>query len=121
MTFKGWHLRDDLKDLKVKAPEFDGNLNSESYLDWAHALERIFELKYYDDEKAFKLAIIKYTGYTSLWFEQLKKNRAREAKSKIKTWSKLKRHMDKRFLPPSYKQELYLKITCLNQENQKVE
>ena len=29
--------------------------------------------------------------------------------------------MDKRFLPPSFKQELYLKITYLNSENLKVE
>jgi len=28
--------------------------------------------------------------------------------------------MDKRFLPPSYKQELYRKITSLNEENPKV-
>ena len=29
--------------------------------------------------------------------------------------------MGKRFVPPSYKQELYLNITSLNQENLKVE
>jgi len=29
--------------------------------------------------------------------------------------------MERRFLPPSYKQELYLKITSLSQENLKVE
>jgi len=56
-----------------------------------------------------------------LWYENLKKNRARETKSKIKTWSKLKKHMEKRFLPPSYKQELYLKSTILSQENLRVE
>lgn len=49
-----------------------------------------------------------------LHYEDLKKSRATEAKSKIKTWSKLKKHMDLRFLPPSYKQELYFKITSLN-------
>ena len=51
----------------------------------------------------------------------MKKSRAREAKSKIKTWSKLKKHIEKTFLPHSYKQELYLKITSLNLENLKVE
>jgi len=115
------HLRDDLQDLKVKALKFDCNLNPKNYLDWVQALERIFELKDYNDEKAFKLAILKMKGDASLWYEHLKKSRAREAKSKIKTWSKLKKHIDKRFLPPSYKQELYLKITSLNQENLKVE
>ena len=44
-----------------------------------------------------------------------------EGKSKIKTWVKLKKHMDKRFLPATYKQELYLKVTSLQQGNMKVE
>ena len=35
--------------------------------------------------------------------------------------AKLKKYMDKRFLPPSYKQELYLKATSLSQENHKIE
>jgi len=43
-----------------------------------------------------------------------------EQRTKIKTWSKLKKHMEKRFLPLSYKQELYLKITTLSQENLRV-
>jgi len=59
--------------------------------------------------------------YTSLWYEHLKKNRAREAKCKIKTWFKRKKHMKKRFLQSSNKQELYIKITSLSQENLKVE
>ena len=83
-----------------------------NYLDWVQALERIFELKDYNGEKSFLFAILKLKGYASLWYEDLKKTRAREVKSKIKTWFKLKKH--KRLLTPSYKQELYLKIPSLN-------
>jgi len=81
-----------------------------NYLDLVKALERIFEPKDHNDEKAFKLAILKMKRYASLWQEHLTKSRAGEAKSKIKTSSKLKKHMDKRFLPP-YKQELHVKMT----------
>ena len=73
----------------------------------------IIELKEYNDKKAFKLVILKLKGYASLWYETLKKNKVRKIKSKIKTWSKLKKQMEKRFLSPSYKQELYFKITSL--------
>jgi len=66
------------------------------------------------------LVILKLKRYASVWYETLKKNRARKPKSKIKIWSKLKKHMEKRFLPPSYKQELYPKITSLSQENVRV-
>jgi len=75
-------------------------------------LERIFEPREYNDEKSFKFTILKMKGYTSLSYENLKENRAREAKSQIKTWSRFK-HVNKRFLPSSYKQELYLKIISL--------
>ena len=94
------HQRDDLKDLKVEALKFDENLNLKNYLDWVQAIERIFEFKEYNDEKSFKFTIIKLKGHASLWYEHLKKSRASEGKSKFKTWSKLKKYMDKRFLPP---------------------
>ena len=44
-----------------------------------------------------------------------------EGKPKIKSWVKLKKHMDKRFLPATYKQQLYLKVTSLQQGSMKVE
>jgi len=56
-----------------------------------------------------------------MWYETLKKNRVRKTKSKMKTWSKLKKHIERRFLPPSYKQELHANFTSLSQENLKVE
>jgi len=34
--------------------KFDGNREPESCLDWVQAIERILELKDYDDKKAFK-------------------------------------------------------------------
>ena len=73
------HPRDDLSDLNVEALEFNDNLELETYLHWIQAIERIFELNEYNDEKDFKLAILKTKGDASLWYENLKKNRAREA------------------------------------------
>jgi len=50
---------DDLSDPKIEALEFDSNLELENYIDWVQAIERIIELKECNDEKAFKLAILK--------------------------------------------------------------
>ena len=79
------HPRYDLTDLKIKASKFDDNLKMKNYIDWVQVIERIIELKEYNDEKAFKLVIHKLKGYASLWYETLKKHRARKTKSKIKT------------------------------------
>jgi len=67
------------RDFKIKAAEFYENLNSENYLDYVQSMERIFGLKEYNVEKAFKLAILELKGYVSLWHEKLKRNIAREA------------------------------------------
>jgi len=53
---------DDLKGLQVQALK----LNSQNYLDWMQAIKMIFELNEYNEEKSFKLAILKLKGYDSL-------------------------------------------------------
>ena len=113
--------KDDLKDLRIEAPEFDGSLKPEDYIEWIQALERIIEIKGYSRERAFKLAVLKLKQYASLCYENLKRTRALEGKPKVKIWVKLKKHMDKRFLPATYKRQLYLKVTSLHQGSMKVE
>jgi len=90
---------DDLSDIKFDPPEFEGNLNPDLFIEWIQASERFIEVKEYSNEKAFKVAILKLKKYASLWYENVKKQRGREGKPWIKTWSKLKRLMSKGFLP----------------------
>jgi len=84
-------------------------------------LERFFKVREYSDEKAFKVAVLKLKKYASLWYENVKKQRTREGKTRIRTWSKLKKLMTKRFLPDNYKRELYLRVSSLSQGRISVE
>jgi len=70
-------------------------------------MDRIFEAKGYNDERSFKVASLKLTRYASVWFENIKKQMAREANRKINSWEKLKPLMNKRFLPESHRQDIY--------------
>jgi len=74
---------DKFRDIKVEPWEFNGNLNPDEYLEWVQVLDRIFKAKGYDDERSFKVASLKLTRYASLWFENIKKQRATEGKRKI--------------------------------------
>ena len=112
---------DDLRDLKFDPPEFEGNLYPKAFLEWMQSIERFFEIKEYLDDKAFKIAILKLKRYASLWYENLKRQRSKDGKPRIKTWSKLKRLMTKRFLPDNYKGDLYLKVSSLSQGRSTVE
>ena len=76
-------------------------------------MKMIFEVNKYNDEKSFKMTILKMKGQTSLCCENQWRNTTKKAKSKIKRKSEIKKYMDKRFLPSSYKQRLYLMITSL--------
>ena len=78
-------------------------MNLENYFDWVQAIESIFEMKEYNEEKSLQLVILKLKGYASLWYEHLRKNSIGKVESKIKTWSKFKKHMDKKSQPSSYK------------------
>ena len=93
------HNEDDLRDMKFDPPDFEGTLNPDVYLEWIQTVERLFKAKGYSNENSFKIAILKLKKYASLWYENTKAQRAREGKPWINTWSKLKKLMNKRFLP----------------------
>ena len=100
----------DDREIKVDLPDFNGSLDPNDFIDWLHEIERVFEFKGYNEEKKCRVAILKFKGYASLWWENVRKKRERERKDKIRSWDKLKRVLKKRFLPDDYKQDLYLKL-----------
>ena len=111
---------DDLRDIKVDPPDFEGSSNPDDYLEWVQTMDRIIEVKGYDERKGLKMAVIKLKKYASLWYENMKHERQLEGKKKIKTWSKLKECMQKRFVPHAYKQDLYLQMNNLKQGTKEV-
>ena len=111
----------DDREIKVDLPDFNGSLDPNDFIDWLHEIERVFEFKGYNEEKKCRVAILKFKGYASLWWENVRKKRERERKDKIRSWDKLKRVLKKRFLPDDYKQDLYLKLHHLKQGDKRVE
>ena len=72
-------------DFKVDIPEFEGRLQPDEFVDWLQTVERVFEFKDVPDEQKVKIVTIKLKKHASIWWENLKKKRAREGRSKIKT------------------------------------
>jgi len=102
--------------MRMNPPKFEGTLNLNHYLEWIQTLESFFDVKEYLDYKAFKMATFKLKKYALIWYENTKRQRAKEGRPQIKTWSKLRKLMYKRFLSDLYKNELYLRISSLNQD-----
>ncbi|GJX15136.1 BREVIS RADIX-like domain-containing protein [Tanacetum coccineum] len=109
---------DDLRDLKEEPPEFHRGTNPDNFIEWLNDIENIFEVKGYSDEKSYKVVVLKFKKYASLWWENVKAKREKDGKAQMKSWRKLKKLLKERFLPDSYKQDLYIKMTNFKQEKQ---
>ncbi|XP_074315530.1 uncharacterized protein LOC141651729 [Silene latifolia] len=109
------------KDVKVDIPEFHGSLNPKDLLDWLRSVERIFEYKDYNDRKSFKIAILKFKEYASLWYEIIKNQRIRDGKEPIRSWLKLKKKLKEKFIAKDYTHDIFIKLTQLRQDQQTIE
>ncbi|XP_074321438.1 uncharacterized protein LOC141657945 [Silene latifolia] len=99
----------------TELPEFGGSTDPEDCLDWERKIERMFEFKEIDDEKRCKYAVLKLSRNASLWYENLKADRARGGKEKMNSWESLKRKLRKRYIPNNYRIDLFRKSAELMQ------
>lgn len=105
-----------LGNIKMTIPAFKGKNDPELYLEWERKVEHVFDCHNYSDEKKVKLAIVEFTNYASIWWDQLVTSRRL-----IGTWDEMKTVMRKRFIPSHYYRDLYRKLQTLTQGSMSVE
>ena len=85
----GGRVRDEvdrnLSGIKMKIPPFQGRTDPEAYLEWEKKLEWIFDCHNYYEEKKVKLAVIKFTDYAIVWWDQHITSRRRNRERPIET------------------------------------
>ena len=111
----------NLGNIKMKIPSFQGKNNPKAYLEWEKKVELIFECHNYSEEKKVKLAIIEFTDYAIIWWDQLVMNRRRNHERAIKTWEEMRAIKRRRFVPSHYYRDLYQKLQSLTQGYRSVE
>ena len=99
----------------MKIPSFQGKNDLEVYLEWEKKVEFIFECHNYLEEKKVKLAVIEFTDYVIIWWDQLVMNRRRNYERLIETWAEMKATMRRWFVPSHYYRDLYQKLQSLTQ------
>ncbi|GKV14749.1 hypothetical protein SLEP1_g25572 [Rubroshorea leprosula] len=107
--------------IKIDIPDFEGRLQPDEFIDWLNTVECVFELKDIPDDKHVKLVAIKLKKHASIWWENLKRSREREGRSKIRTWEKMCRELTRKFLPDRYYQDNFVKFHNLQQKSLTVE
>jgi hypothetical protein len=59
----------------MKIPSFQGRTDPEVYLEWEKKIDLVFDCHNYSEEKKVKLAVIEFTDYAIIWWDQLVTNR----------------------------------------------
>ncbi|KAL2457248.1 CCHC-type domain-containing protein [Abeliophyllum distichum] len=108
-------------NIKMKIPSFQGKNNPNAYLEWEMRMELIFDCHNYSEEKKVKLAVIEFTEYAIMWWDQLVTSRRRNHERPVDTWDDLKALMRRRFVPSHYYRDLYQKLQGLTQGSNSVE
>ena len=85
--------------MKLKIPTFQGKSDLEDYLEWERKIEMVFECNSYTDEQKVKLAVVEFTNYASVWWDQLRLSHRRNRERAVETWEELQGLMRKRFVP----------------------
>jgi hypothetical protein len=111
----------DLGNIKIKIPSFQGKNDPEVYLEWETKMEMVFDCHSYSEIKKVKLAAIEFTDYAIVWWDQLLINRRRNREPPVDTWEEMKMLMRKRFVPSHYYRGLYQKLQNLRQGSKSVD
>ena len=110
----------NLGNIKMKIPSFQGKNDPEAYLEWERKVELVFDCHDYSENKKVKLAAIGFSDYATVWWDQLVFNMRRNREPDVETWEEMKRVMRKRFVSTYYYRELYNKLQNLRQRNRSV-
>ncbi|KAL4285265.1 hypothetical protein GQ457_16G017660 [Hibiscus cannabinus] len=114
-------IDNNLSNIKITFPPFQGKTDPEAYLEWEKKIEHIFECHNYSELKKVKLASIEFMDYALIWWDQLTSSRRRNGERPISTWNEMKAVMRRRFVPTHYHRELFQRIQNLTQGNRSVE
>ena len=117
VNFRGMGNYDDMdgENIKLKIPNFEGKNDPEAYLEWEKKVDWIFDCHSYSEQKKVKLAMIEFTAYAMIWWDQIVISRRRNGERPVQSWGEMKVLMRRRFVPNHYYRDLYLKLQGLNQ------
>ena len=83
----------NLGNIKMKIPSFQGKNDPEAYLAWERKVELVFYCHNYSENKKVKLAAIGFSDYATVWWDQLVFNMRRNRELVVETWEEMKRVM----------------------------
>jgi hypothetical protein len=95
---------------KMEVPMYEGNLNVDGFLDWINGMDIQFDYKEVVENNKFKHIVTRLKGYATLWWDELKADRRRKEKAKIRSWDNMVAKFKGKFMPKDYQLNLFIKL-----------
>ena len=113
--------QDGVGKVKVKIPSFEGRCDPDVYMEWETKIEHIWSCHNFPETKKVQLAVLEFSGYALIWWDNLVKERRRNLDAPIASWEQMKALMRGRFIPQHYARELRQRLESLKQGSMSVE
>jgi len=117
---KRWHFRRKSSQEKQtpKIPKFYRGSDPKVFFDWEAKVDQIFNEKHVKDQAQSYLVVLGFLKYVNTWWHKVCKNY--DQGPPAASWMDIKTFMRARFVPPSYRKGLLLKLQRLHQGSMSV-
>jgi hypothetical protein len=106
---------DPYAKIKFSIPPFYGSYDAKTYLDWEMTVEQKFSSHLVPKCHRVRQATSEFKDFTIIWWNELV-----NARNAPQTWTALKEEMRARFVPPSYRCDLRMKLQRFDQGDMSV-
>ena len=107
--------RDITKKVKVNAPEFDGRMDPNVFSDWLVAIEEYFDWYEMIDSERVRFAKMKLINSAKMYWQNVLQDMLRLGEPPITQWAVMKTKLQEKYIPPSYKSQLFSTMINLKQ------
>ena len=109
------HQRDITKKVKISAPEFDGRMDPNAFFDWFVAIKKYFDWYEMIDSKWIRFTKMKLTNSAKMYWQNVLQDMIRLSEPPITQWVVMKEKLQEKYIPPSYKSQLFSNMINIKQ------
>ncbi|GAV88041.1 hypothetical protein CFOL_v3_31465 [Cephalotus follicularis] len=99
----------------IEIPKFEDRARPDEFIDWINTVDQIFDLMEFTESQKVKLVAIKLRKHALIWWEHVKKQRAKDGKHKIATWDKVRKLLRQKLLSEHYRQAAFIEYNSAKQ------
>ena len=101
------------KKVNVSASEFDGRMDPNAFSDWLVSIEEYFDWYEMIDSERVRFATMKLNNSTKMYWQNVLQDMFRLSEPPITKWADMKAKLQEKYIPPSYKSQLFSTIINL--------